>query len=101
MAKMAKYKIKRDDSVVVIAGAEKGKTGRVLHVDRENARIVVEGVNRRRKTMRRSQDNPQGGIIERECPLHISNVMLEDRYRRKHPDTAPSPSAETEEKADA
>jgi large subunit ribosomal protein L24 len=98
---MAKFKLKRDDSVVVIAGAEKGKTGRVLNVDRDNGRVLVEGVNRRKKTVRRSQDNPQGGIIERESPVHISNVMLEERYRQKHPDAAPSPSAATDNQADA
>ena len=89
---MAKLKIKRDDSVVVISGAESGKTGRILHVDRDKLRVVVEGINRRHKTARRSQDNPQGGILEVECPIHISNIMLEERYRKKHPDTQSEPA---------
>jgi len=69
--------IRRDDTVKVIAGRDKGKTGRVLSVDRENARALVEGIN---LVKRHTRPNPQkqikGGIAEREGPIHISNLML-------------------------
>lgn len=77
---MAASKIKKNDVVVVISGADKGRRGRVLRMIRDKARVVVEGVNVRKKTMRRSQAHPQGGINELPCPIHISNVMPETRY---------------------
>ena len=80
---MARANVKRGDMVVVIAGAARGKAGKVLHVDRARQRVVVEGVNVRKKTERRSQENPQGGISERECPIHVSNVMVQERYNAR------------------
>lgn len=68
-------RIKRNDQVIVVAGVDKGKTGKVLRVDDERDRIVVEGVNMVFKHVRRSQQNPQGGRIRRENSLAISNVM--------------------------
>jgi large subunit ribosomal protein L24 len=72
--------VKRDDVVTVISGAHKGKSGKVLTVDRERGRVTVEGINKRRRAVRRSADNPQGGIVETECPIHASNVMLTEQY---------------------
>ena len=72
--------VKKNDMVTVIGGADKGRSGKVLSVDRAKCRVVVEGVNIRKKTVRRSQENPQGGINEVECPVHASNVMLKDKY---------------------
>lgn len=69
-------KIKKDDKVMVISGKEKGKIGTVLKVDKERHRIVVEKVNMVKRHMRPSQNAPQGGIVEKEAPIHISNVML-------------------------
>ncbi|MGM0414081.1 MAG: 50S ribosomal protein L24 [Bacillota bacterium] len=69
-------KIKKGDQVEVIAGKDKGKRGEVLNVDRKKNRVVVEGVNIVHRHMRPSQDNPQGGIIENEAPIHASNVMV-------------------------
>ena len=77
---MAQTHVKRDDVVVVTTGASKGRSGRVLKVDPVKARVIVEGCNVRKKTVRRSQDNPQGGIIEVEGSVHISNVMLKNKY---------------------
>ena len=57
-----KYAIKKNDVVFVIAGDDKGKSGKVLRVDRKAGRVYVEGLNMLKKTMRRSQDRPQGGI---------------------------------------
>lgn len=72
---MVKFKIKRDDTVVVVAGKHKGKTGRVLRVLRERERVVVERVNMVKRHVRPQGDRP-GGIVEKEAPLHISNVAL-------------------------
>ena len=77
---MATAKIKKDDTVVVISGSSKGLRGKVLRVDREKQLVVVEGINVRKKTQRRSQAHPEGGIVDLECPIHISNVMAADRY---------------------
>lgn len=71
----AKYKIKRDDVVVVTAGKHKGKTGRVLKVLKDKGRIVVERVNMVKRHVKPQADRP-GGILEKEAPLHISNVAL-------------------------
>lgn len=81
---MTKATIKKNDVVFVIAGADKGKSGKVLSKDSKTSRVVIEGVAVRKKTIRRSQQHPNGGIEERECPIHISNVMAEERYRAKH-----------------
>lgn len=72
---MVKFKIKRDDTVVVVAGKHKGKTGRVLRVLRERERVVVERINMVKRHVRPQGDRP-GGIVEKEAPLHISNVAL-------------------------
>ena len=70
-------KIKKEDVVKVIAGKDKGKTGRVLEVDRENGRVLVEGVNLvKRHTRPNPQRQIQGGIAESERSIHVSNVML-------------------------
>src|SRR3712207_2338349 len=71
---MARH-IKSGDMVVVIAGADKGKTGKVLRVLTDKDRVVVEGVNRVWKHVRPSQRNPQGGRIQKDAPIHLSNVM--------------------------
>ena len=69
-------KIKRDDTVLISSGNDKGKRGRVLRVYPEQDRIIVEGVRMMKKHTKPTQRDPQGGIIEREAPLHVSNVML-------------------------
>ena len=69
-------KIKKDDNVVVIAGNLRGKTGKVLKVFPKKQRVIVEGVNLRKRHSKPTQANPQGGIIEKEAPIHISNVMV-------------------------
>jgi large subunit ribosomal protein L24 len=69
-------KIKKDDTVKVIAGKDKGKSGRVLEVDRENGRVLVEGVGMIKRHVRPNpQQQIKGGIAERESSIHISNVM--------------------------
>lgn len=66
--------VKKGDVVVVLAGADRGKTGRVLRVIPDKDRCVVEGVNIIKKHSRPTQRNPKGGIVEKEAPIHISNV---------------------------
>jgi len=68
--------IRVDDTVEVVAGDERGSRGRVLKVDHGAGKIVVEGVNRVKKHVQRSQRNPQGGRLEKEMPIRISNVAL-------------------------
>ena len=69
-------RIKRDDIVEVRAGDDAGERGRVLRVDHASRKLVVEGVNRVYKHVRRSQKNPQGGRLSREMPISVANVLL-------------------------
>ncbi len=71
-------RIKTGDQVMVITGADKGQTGRVLRILRDKNRVVVEGINRVWKHVRPSQRNPQGGRIQKDAAIHISNVMVVD-----------------------
>lgn len=71
-------KIRKGDTVMVIAGDDKGKTGRVLSVDETKGRVIVEKVNFVKRHTKARGQNQQGGILEKEAPLHISNVMLFD-----------------------
>ncbi len=71
-------KIKKNDNVMVIAGNDRGKTGKVLKVFPKENRVIVEGVNIRKRHTKPTQKNPQGGIFEKEAPIHISNVMILD-----------------------
>ena len=73
-----RVKIKRDDTVEVIAGREKGKRGKVIRVDRKKERVLVEGVNFVKRHTRPNQQVRQGGIIEKEAPIDASNVMIVD-----------------------
>lgn len=71
-------RIRKDDTVVVIAGKDKGRQGRVLKVLPKENRIVVEGVNMAKRHTAPNVATPQGGVIAKEAPLHISNVALRD-----------------------
>jgi large subunit ribosomal protein L24 len=71
-------RIRKDDMVVVIAGRDKGARGRVLKVNLETQRVLVEGVNRVKRHQRPTPKIQTGGIIEKEAPIHLSNVMLLD-----------------------
>jgi large subunit ribosomal protein L24 len=77
-------KIKRNDQVIVIAGKDKGKKGRVLRVIVDKSRVLVEGVGMIKKHVKPNpQRNVAGGILEQEAPIHISNVMLVDSEGKK------------------
>ena len=71
-----KIKIKKDDNVLVIAGEHKGSQGKVVKIIREKNRVIVEGVNMIKKHAKPSAQNPQGGIIEKEAAIHVSNLSL-------------------------
>jgi len=75
---MGKLKIKKGDNVKVLAGTSKGEVGRIVRVIPKMNRVVVEGVNMIKKHQKPSAANPQGGIVEMEAPIHISNVTLVD-----------------------
>lgn len=73
---MSICKIRKNDTVIAITGASGGKTGKVLHVFPNRGRAIVEGLNMAKKNLRKSQDNPQGGIAEKEASINVSNLML-------------------------
>jgi large subunit ribosomal protein L24 len=71
-------KIRKNDNVMVITGNDKGKTGKVLKVFPKDYKVIIEGINLRKRHTKPNQRNPQGGIIEKEAPINASNVMLLD-----------------------
>ena len=92
---MSKIHVKKGDMVVVLSGEHKGKAGKVLQAIPDKGRVLVEGVNMVSKSLRKSQDRPKGGIIQREQPIPASKVMLQERYevrKKKHAGTAGAPA---------
>jgi large subunit ribosomal protein L24 len=77
---MQKFHIKRGDVVVVIAGAHKGKRGKVLEILAEKQRARIEAVALIKRHLKKSQEHPQGAIVEREGSIHVSNLMLLSRW---------------------
>lgn len=69
-------KLKVNDEVVVVAGKDKGKTGKLSKINTKTSKVLVEGVNVMKKALRPSQENPQGGFAEVERPIHISNIQV-------------------------
>lgn len=78
-----KLQIKKGDTVVVISGKEKGKQGEVIAVEPAKERVVVKGLNLVKRHTKPSQSNPQGGIITKEAPIHVSNVMILDPEKKE------------------
>ena len=92
---MSKFHIKKGDEVVVLAGAEKGKRGKIIAVSPKKNRAIVEGLKMIKRHTRKSQDHPQGAIIEREGTIHLSNLMKVDQFdarAAKHGKTEPAPA---------
>lgn len=73
-----KLKVKKGDTVVVISGKEKGKQGEIIATEPKKERVIVKGLNLVKRHTKPSQSNPQGGIITKEAPIHVSNVMIID-----------------------
>jgi len=90
------FHVKKNDEVVVLSGTQRGKRGKVLEVLRDRSRVIVEGVNFIKKATRKSQDQPEGGIVEREGALHISKIMLAAAYDQRK--SATSGKAVTKDK---
>ncbi len=78
-----KRTIKAGDEVVVIAGNHRGNRGKVMQVMPTTNRVIVEGVNKRKHHEKKTQEQPEGAIVERENPIHISNIMLASRFAEK------------------
>jgi len=96
------FHVKKNDEVVILSGTQRGKRGKVLEVLRDRSRVIVEGVNFIKKHSRKSPQQPEGGIIEREGALHISKVMLAATYdSRKGATASAATPAETEAAAPA
>jgi len=76
MKNVVRCHIKKGDAVTVIAGDEKGKSGKVLQIIPQTGRALVEGVNFAKKHMRKTEDNPQGGVVEMEATIAISNLKV-------------------------
>jgi len=75
--------VKKNDMVVVLSGVEQGKSGKVLAVFPEKKRVLVESLNMVHKALRKSQDNPKGGIVTKEAPMAASKVMLQEKYEAR------------------
>jgi large subunit ribosomal protein L24 len=75
-----KFHVKRGDQVVVIAGSHKGKAGKILEIRAAKNRVVVEGVAMLKRHMKKSEQHPNGAIVEREGSIHVSNLMLQSTF---------------------
>ena len=95
----AKFHVKKNDEVVILSGAHQGKRGKVLEVLRTRNRVIVEGVNLIKKSTRKSQEQPEGGIVQREGALHISKVMLAAAYDARKGATKETAEAKPAKKA--
>ena len=73
---MVKSKLKINDNVVVITGVDRGRRGKIIFIDSKNNRVVVEGVNKKKKNVKPTQENPKGGVLSIEFPVNASNVMI-------------------------
>jgi large subunit ribosomal protein L24 len=71
-----KFKIRKDDTVEIIAGKDKGKRGKIVRVIRDKDRVIVDGANLVKKAMKKRSQQDRGGIVEIEAPMHVSNVMI-------------------------
>ena len=80
---MKRFHVKRGDEVVVIAGTEKGKRGRIIQMLPKKDRVMVEGAKMIKKHLRKSQQHPQGAIVEREGSIHVSNIMLAGTFEAR------------------
>ena len=94
-----RFHVKKGDNVEVISGNFRGSSGKVLEVLPRKQQVLVEGVRIIKKHLRKSQDNPQGKIAEREGPIHVSNVKLLETEKKTDKKTKTKPKKEAEKKA--
>jgi len=90
---MSKFHVKKGDEVVVLAGREKGKRGKIIAVVARKERVIVEGVQMIKRHTRKSQQHPQGAIVEREGSIHVSNVMTATSFDARAAKRTPAPAA--------
>ena len=88
-----KVHVKKGDEVVVLAGSEKGKRGKIIAVNPKNSRAIVEGLKMIKRHTRKSQERPQGAIVEREGTIHLSNLMKAELFDARAAQRAPAPAA--------
>ena len=96
-----KRHIKKGDTVYVLSGNERGRSGKVIDVQTASERVVVEGLNMVKKHIRKNQDQPQGEIAEREGTIHWSNVMHEERYLRNRTVEVAATTEQADDKAES
>ena len=89
---MNSFHVKKNDEVVVLSGSDRGKRGRVIAVHGKKQRVLVEGVRMIKRHMRKSQQYPNGQIVEREGSIHLSNVMKADQFDARAAKRAPAPA---------
>jgi large subunit ribosomal protein L24 len=77
---MRRFHVRRGDLVVVIAGTQRGRRGKIIRLSPDKQRVIVEGVKMIKKHMRKSRDHPEGKILQREGSIHLSNVMKAEKY---------------------
>ena len=97
----AHFHVKKGDNVQVITGNHKGATGKILAVLPKKEQVLIEGVRIIKKHTRKSQDNPQGAIVEREGPIHISNVKLVEQSEKTSKTTKAAKTTKTKSKKKA
>ncbi len=93
--KQSTFHVKKGDEVVVIAGTQRGQRGKVLKINRNSNRVLIEGVNLIKKAARPTQENPKGGVTELEGSIHISNLVLADKFAKSTRRTSSSAAAPT------
>lgn len=91
---MKRLHVKKNDMVVILSGDDRGKVGKVLVALPAKGRVIVEGVNVMRKALRKTQDNPKGGIISKEFPIAASKVMLQEKYQARRKKRGVLPATE-------
>jgi large subunit ribosomal protein L24 len=77
---MQRFHVKKNDEVVIIAGSDKGKRGKIIAIEGGKQRVIVEGARMMKKHVKKNQQNPQGAIVQREGTVHISNLMRADKF---------------------
>ena len=93
---MPKFHVKKGDEVVIIAGTERGKRGKIISVLTAKQRVIVEGAKMMKKHVRKNQQHPQGAIIEREGSIHVSNVMRAEKFEARAAKRGVAPAAAEE-----
>jgi len=89
---MSKFHVKKGDEVVVLAGKEKGKRGKIITILARKDRVIVEGVQMIKRHTKKSQQHPQGSIVEREGSIHVSNVMAAANFDARAAKRTPAPA---------